>query len=57
MDRIGRIDVVLDGIFGRSNQKVIVKNQIMEKSLDLTYHSSQGENKCRERDCASLPDD
>jgi hypothetical protein len=29
---------------------VIVKNQVMGKSLDLTYHPSQGENKCRERD-------
>jgi hypothetical protein len=41
---------VLDGIFGRRNQKVIVNYQVMGKPLDLTYHPSQGENKYLERD-------
>jgi hypothetical protein len=49
MNRVGRIDVVLDGIFVRRDQKVIVNNQVMGKPLNLTYYPSQGENKYWER--------
>ena len=45
MDCVSRIDVVLDGIFGRCKYKVIVNNQVMGKTLEFTYHPSQGENK------------